>query len=113
MEWAFERNTSFLNFPVAWNQVCCIVDADRRRNATEKPTKTMQQTIDQLIAEITAKSEQGNWVPACGGTETPFRSRSGKTLLYCWQPSTGRHAYLDCGTDIILSHEEATAALAI
>jgi hypothetical protein len=75
--------------------------------------KKMQQTIDQLIAEITAKSEQGNWVPACGGTETPFRSRSGKTLLYCWQPSTGRHAYLDCGTDIILSHEEATAALAI
>lgn len=53
-----------------------------------------------------------DWVPACGGTETPFHSRSGRTLLYCWQPSTGRHAYLDCGTDLILSDEEARACLA-
>jgi len=113
MEWAFERVKFILKICVARFQVCCIVVADRRHNATGKPTNKMQKTIDQIIAEITAKSEQGNWVPACGGTETPFRSRSGKTLLYCWQPSTGRHAYLDCGTDIILSDEEATAALAI
>jgi hypothetical protein len=69
--------------------------------------------IDQLIDKLAKKAEQGHWVPACGGTETPFKSRSGKVLLYCWQPSTGRHAYLDCGTDIILSDEEAKAALAI
>jgi hypothetical protein len=54
---------------------------------------------------------QGNWYPACGGTETPFLSRSGRTLLYCYQPSTGNHAYLDMGTDIILSQEEADIAL--
>lgn len=52
-----------------------------------------------------------NWIPACGGTETPFKSRSGITLLYCWCPNTGKHAYLNCDTDIILSDAEAQAAL--
>lgn len=54
---------------------------------------------------------QGNWLPANGGTETPFRTRTGRKLLYCWQPSTGNHAYLDCETDLILSDEEAASAL--
>lgn len=52
-----------------------------------------------------------NWVPASGGTEVPFKTRTGRTLLYCWQPSTGNHAYLDCGTDLILTNEEARLAL--
>lgn len=52
-----------------------------------------------------------NWIPACGGTEVPFFTRTGRKLHYVWQPSTGKHAYLDCGTDIILSDEEASAAL--
>lgn len=69
--------------------------------------------IDQVIDQLGKKAEQGNWIPACGGTETPFRSRSGKVLLYCWQPSTGRHAYLDCGSDIFLTNEEASNALAL
>jgi len=54
---------------------------------------------------------QGNWYPASGGTETPFTSRSGRRLLYVWQPSTGDHAYLDLGTDLILSPEEAALCL--
>jgi hypothetical protein len=54
-----------------------------------------------------------NWIPACGGTEQPFTSRTGRRLLYCWQPSTGRHAYLDLGSDLILSDEEAQNALAL
>lgn len=58
-----------------------------------------------------AGAEQGNWVPACNGTEVPFTSRSGRRLLYCWQPSTGRHAYVDTQTDIVLSDDEARAAL--
>jgi hypothetical protein len=45
---------------------------------------------------VTAKND--NWVPACGGTETPFTSRSGKRLLYCWQPSTGQNTQLTRGT---------------
>jgi hypothetical protein len=48
-----------------------------------------------------------NWVPASGGTETPFVARSGSRLLYCWQPSTGRHAYLNLENDMILSDDEA------
>jgi len=64
-----------------------------------------------ILAERDAKAQQGNWIPACGGTETPFLSRSGRRLLYCWQPSTGSHAYIDCGTDMVLTDEEAEAAL--
>ena len=59
-----------------------------------------------------SKRENGNWFPACGGTEVPFTTRTGRRLLYCWQPSTGRHAYLDLDTDLILSDEDAMAALA-
>lgn len=67
----------------------------------------MTKTIEALLAKL----EQGNWVPACGGTETPFTSRSGRRLLYCWQRSTGKHAYLDCGTDIFLTNDEAALAM--
>ncbi|HPT72127.1 MAG TPA: hypothetical protein PLE74_07575 [Candidatus Cloacimonadota bacterium] len=66
--------------------------------------------IEQLEAND-RKLEQGNWIPACNNTEVPFIARSGMRLLYCWQPSTGRHAYLNCETDIILSDEESRIAL--
>jgi hypothetical protein len=66
--------------------------------------------IERMLADA-ARKEQGNWVPACGGTEQPFTTRSGHRLLYCWQPSTGNHAYIDCNTDILLTDEEARAAL--
>lgn len=54
-----------------------------------------------------------NWVPAAGETETPFITRTGRRLLYCWQPSTGKHAYLDCDTDLILTNDEAITALGL
>ena len=59
-----------------------------------------------ILAEREAKAQNGNWYPACAGTEVPFVSRSGRRLLYCWQPSTGKHAYLDCDTDTILTDSE-------
>jgi hypothetical protein len=68
-------------------------------------------TLAEILEERDKQREQGVWLPANGGTEAPFASRSGRRLLYCWQPSTGRHAYLDCGTDLILSDEEASIAL--
>lgn len=68
-------------------------------------------TLAELLNEKSAKAAQGNWFPANGGTEQPLTTRSGRRLLYCWQPSTGRHAYLDLGTDIILTDEEARLAL--
>lgn len=54
---------------------------------------------------------QPNWVPANGGTETPFTTRSGRRLLYVWDTRSGRHAYLDCQTDLVLTDEEAGLAL--
>jgi hypothetical protein len=68
-------------------------------------------TLVEIIEAADKKAQQGNWVPACGGTERPFWTRTGRYLLYCWQPSTSRHAYLDVQTDIILS--DAGAALAL
>lgn len=69
------------------------------------------QSVAEILDERTRKAEQGIWIPACGGTETPFTSRLGIRLLYCYQPTTGRHAYLNMDTDFILSDEEARAAL--
>lgn len=56
---------------------------------------------------------QPEWVPACGGTETPFTTRTGRRLLWMWNPTTGEHAYYDVTNDVFLSDEEATAALAV
>jgi len=53
------------------------------------------------------------WVPACGGTEVPFKTRSGKMVLYVYNRATGKHAYLDLGTDLIMTDEEAWAAIAL
>jgi hypothetical protein len=70
-------------------------------------------TVAELLAKRAKEKEQGDWYPASGGTETPFLTRSRRRLLYVWQPSTGKHAYLDCDTDLILSDEEAEIALSM
>lgn len=74
----------------------------------------MQPTIlaDKLDARD-MKAAQGSWVPANGGTEQPFTTRNNRKLLYCYQPSTGRHAYCDLAKDIMLSDEEAAEALGL
>ena len=56
----------------------------------------------------TDMAAQGNWVPACGGTEQPFLMK-GYRLLYVWQQSTGQHAYLNLDTDINLTDREVDA----
>jgi hypothetical protein len=68
-------------------------------------------SVAELLEKRAKAKEQGNWIPACGGTEVPFFTRSGRRLLYVWQPSTGKHAYLDCNSDLILSDEEAQLIL--
>lgn len=68
-------------------------------------------TIAELIKDREYKRSQGSWVPACNGTEIPFKTRNRFTLLYCWQSSTGKHAYLNVETDLILSDEEAHMAM--
>jgi len=52
------------------------------------------------------------WLPACGGYEEPFISRSGVKLLYCFNPKKGKHAYLRMDSDMIISDEEAQFLLA-
>lgn len=68
-------------------------------------------TLIELLEANDRRRADGNWVPASNGTEVPFTTRNRFRLLYCWQPSTGKHAYLNCDTDMILSDEEALAAL--
>jgi len=79
----------------------------------EPPAPPAPPTLADLLDAAQAKREQGPWVPACNGTEVPFTTRTGARLLYCWQPTTGRHAYLDLGTDMILSDDDAMRALAV
>lgn len=70
-------------------------------------------TLVEMLAQRDAIKAEGNWIPACNGTEVPFITRNRYRLLYCWQPSTGRHAYLNCDTDIILSDEDARLAMGL
>lgn len=72
---------------------------------------TSNRTVAEELDERQRAREQGNWFPASGGTEEPFFTRTGRRLQYMWQPSTGRHAYYDVNTDLILSDEEAQSAL--
>jgi hypothetical protein len=54
--------------------------------------------------------KRGRWVPACGGTERPYKTRSGIRVLYCWHTGTGKHAWINVDTDIEMTAEEAEAA---
>jgi len=47
----------------------------------------------------------GNLVPACGGTEQPF-TVNGVRWQYCWDPESGRHAYLNLDTDLAVFNRE-------
>ena len=51
-----------------------------------------------------------NWLPACNGTETPYYTRSGRRVLYCWNPATGEHGYIDMNSDILMTQSEFEAA---
>ena len=79
----------------------------------KRDTATLNDLIAKEKKQLAENKLNDNWLPACGGTEEPFVSRSGKRLQYVWQPSTGQHAYLDLDSDTILSDEAAEAALAL
>jgi hypothetical protein len=50
------------------------------------------------------------WVPACGGTEEISLVRN-KRILYCYNPKTKKHAWLDVDSDMIMTNEEYFALL--
>jgi len=52
------------------------------------------------------KEMRGYWVPACNRNEVPF-TKNGIHYLYCWNPVTRKHAYIDLDRDIALTDEEA------
>lgn len=72
---------------------------------------TNTRSLADILNDRAAKAEQGPWIPGTG--EEPIVTRNRRRLLYCWQPSTGRKAYLDLDTDLLLSNEEAWAALGL
>ena len=45
------------------------------------------------------------------GTETPFTTRNGYRMLYCYNPATGKHAYLTLQIGIIMDNEEVQNAM--
>ncbi len=54
---------------------------------------------------------ENNWIPACNGTEVPFKARNGHVLHYMWNKSTGEHAYYDQTADVFLTFEESDKAI--
>lgn len=65
--------------------------------------------LTEMLDAADARRAQGAWMPAAGGTEQPFYTRTGHRVQYVYQASTGRHAYLDMGRDIIMTDKEAQA----
>lgn len=86
------------------------IEDERRQNAVTTAADAARKRIDYHCA---VALRVDNWLPACNGTETPFIARSGKRMMYCWNPATDQHAYLDLNCDMILSNEEAQIALGI
>lgn len=75
------------------------------------PPKTPEPVVPLMASGVDARRSDGYWVPGCNETEVPFHTRTGYRLLYCWNPITKQHAYLDLGRDMILSDDEARMAL--
>lgn len=67
--------------------------------------------MERWLFDANVAARKDVWMPACGGTEQPFRARSGVRLLYCFNPREHRHAYLNVDTDMVLTDEEARAHL--
>jgi hypothetical protein len=64
--------------------------------------KTIHSQDDETAAEIVS----GYWEPAANGTEVPTKYRSGHTLLYCYNALLGKHAFINCETDHMVTDAE-------
>lgn len=67
-------------------------------------------SIRQACVEYAQAAAAGRdcWVPAGGGMETPFLWE-GVRWLYCWNPATGKHGYLNMSTDTVHDDYRGTA----
>lgn len=89
-------------------EIAVILDVSTVDVLTTLNRESINETVEYQCAKM---SNADRWVPACGGTEQQFKTRTGKTLLYCWNPLLHKHAYLDVDSDIILADREAAAAM--
>lgn len=105
-EWAYDNNDELASLALELDETPGLIE--EVEGAT--PNADTRSVAD-ILDERQAKAEQGNWVPASGGTEQPFVTRTRRRLQYLYQPSTGKHAYIDLDTDTILDEEDARAAL--
>lgn len=62
-------------------------------------SKVQNQNVLDYVAAAEALADR--WVAACGGTERPTRSRSGRVYLYVYNFAERRHAWLDVETDML------------
>lgn len=82
-------------------------------NEIMKAVDSGEMNVADALTAMEDWRNQGEWVPASNRTETPFWTRTGRRLLYVYQSRTGRHAYLDVQTDLVLTDEEAAMAMGI
>lgn len=87
-----------------------VLNIDQARDLAN----SLQIAASKLSYELMSKGVhpvKDEWIPANGGHEEPFNTRTGRRVLYVWNPLTGQHAHLDLGTDMILTGEEEKIAL--
>lgn len=65
------------------NFLCGRLRLMKRRIVLPEEPPPARPTVAELIAAEEARRKQGPWYPACGGTEVPFTTRTGRRLLYC------------------------------
>mgnify|MGYP003677355375 FL=1 len=65
----------------------------------------MIETLKQALDTEEKRRAQSYWLPASGGTEQPFTTKTGHRVQYMYQPLTGKHAYLDLDSDLFIADE--------
>ena len=66
----------------------------------------MIETLKQALDTEEKRRDQSYWLPASGGTEKPFTTKTGHRVQYMWQPLTGKHAYLNLENDLFIADED-------
>lgn len=64
------------------------------------------ETFKQAMDTAEKRRAQSYWLPASGGTEKPFTTKTGHRVQYMWQPLTGKHAYLNLDNDVFIKDED-------
>lgn len=66
----------------------------------------MIETLKQSLDTEEKRRAQSYWLPASGGTEKPFTTKTGHRVQYMCQILTGKHAYLNLDNDLFIADED-------